>query len=131
MALVKKAARQDWKRLTISQREVHLRSRATPEELRLKALLTADLRTRGRFLFQSHLLGYYPDFLFKSARLVVELDGAVHCGPRAQLMDRRRTRKFVVAGYRVLRFWNSELRDEQRVVEKIVNSLESPVAIRF
>lgn len=123
--------RVEWKRLTVIQREVHLRSRATPEELKLKALLMADVRTRGRFAFQAHLLGYFPDFLFRASRLIVELDGSVHSSKRAQLMDRRRTRKLTAAGYRVIRFWNSELRNEQRVVEAIVSHLEPQPVIEF
>lgn len=121
--------------MSINQREHRLRAKATPEELKLLKLLTEDQRTSGRFLFQAHCCGYFPDFIFKPLRLIVELDGSVHCSARAKRMDARRTRELNLAGYRVIRFWNSELRDSAAVVEKIVIAMNddnaSPVNPRI
>jgi very-short-patch-repair endonuclease/predicted transcriptional regulator of viral defense system len=51
------------------------------------------------------LLDYIVDFLWRSARLVAELDGrATHHTRRAFQADRDRDGRLAVAGYRVLRF---------------------------
>ena len=53
----------------------------------------------------------------------MELDGAVHKGWEAQAADKRRTRILNRAGYRVLRFWNSALRQPTTVMVTILNAL--------
>ncbi len=51
------------------------------------------------------LLDYVVDFLWREARLVVEVDGrATHGTRRAFQADRDRDGRLAVAGYRVLRF---------------------------
>ena len=120
-----------WRSLTIAQRESQLRSRATPSELKLITTLNADSRTRGRYSFQKHLLGCYPDFLFRAAKLIVELDGACHSSARAKAADSRRTRKLAKAGYRVIRFWNSEMRHPELVMARICGMLEPGPVITF
>lgn len=124
-----RAIKAPWKLLTRTQRSAELRRRATPEELKLLAVMQADPRLQGRFKFQAHLLGHYPDFMFRSAKLIIELDGSVHRGPTARLADARRTRKFTQSGWRVVRFWNSEMRNPQEIVERICAALNQPTII--
>lgn len=120
-----------WRNLTIAQRELRLRSSATKEELLLKSMLEADPRTSGRFKFQAHCCGYYADFLFRREKLIVELDGSVHATQSARIRDRQRTRELATSGYRVIRFWNSQLRHPNLVMERICNELSPPPVIRF
>ena len=113
-----------WAAMTVREREANLRARATPSELQLKSMLDLDPRTRNKFKFQAHCCGYYVDFLCAKQKLVVELDGAVHSSPAAKIADARRTRKLTLKGYRVLRFWNGELRQPTAVLCRILNALE-------
>lgn len=113
-----------WKTATPREREQLLRDAATPAEKALNALLAADARTASRYKFQAHICGYYADFLFRAAKLVVEVDGSAHSSGKAKQADARRTRRLNKAGYRVLRFWNGEVeRDGQGVMRRIVWAL--------
>ncbi len=115
-----------WAAMTPRQREADLRLRATPAETQLNQLLALHPETRDKFKFQAHWRGYYLDFLFARAKLVVELDGAVHCTTSAKIADARRTVKLTKAGYRVIRFWNGELRQPEKVMARILNELLGP-----
>ena len=92
------------KRLTAVARK--LRRKKTDAE----ALLWARLRNRqlenAKFRFQAPIEQYVTDFACHGAKLVVELDGSQHMGSSA---DRERDRVLETAGYRVLRFWNSDI----------------------
>ena len=60
------------------------------------------------------------DLMFPDARLVVEFDGLEHLGPGAYASDRRRDRRLMAAGYRVIRFTNAEVAtDLSRVADEI------------
>ena len=63
---------------------------------------------------------YIADFLSHDAKLVIELDGDTHAGDAADLYDERRSRFFEQRGFRVIRFWNGEVRENlDFVVERI------------
>jgi very-short-patch-repair endonuclease len=125
----KSRTKSKWPRLSIAQRELVLRQKATPEERLLCRLLSDDPRTLGKFRHQGHLMGYYPDFSFPNHKLIVELDGAVHCSARAKLADAKRSRSFTKAGWRVIRFWNSSLRNPSDVIEAICAAMNQPVIL--
>jgi very-short-patch-repair endonuclease len=92
-----------------------LRRDATEVEKRLwRAVreLLPDYRFR-----RQHLIGpYIADFVCPTKKLVIELDG----GQRAirQGVDNARTRGLGRRGYRVIRFWNSD------VVENLMGVVE-------
>jgi very-short-patch-repair endonuclease len=78
--------------------------------------------------FNSHfrrqaLLGpYIADFVSHGPKLIIEVDGAQHGKRRAR--DAARTRFLESQGYRLLRFWNSEvLRNIDAVLEVIQKSI--------
>jgi crossover junction endodeoxyribonuclease RuvC len=60
-----------------------------------------------RFRRQEPILGYTVDFVAHERRLVIELDGGQHVDRAAD--DARRTRALEQAGFRVLRFWNTDV----------------------
>ena len=75
-------------------------------------LLWARLRDRrlGGFKFRrQHPLGQFiADFVCLEKRLIVEADGEQHVGSE---YDAFRTAELEAQGWRVLRFWNNEVRD--------------------
>ena len=63
---------------------------------------------------------YFADFACVEARVVVEVDGGQHGGPR----DATRDTVMRAAGWRVLRFWNDEvLRNRDGVLTRIQDAL--------
>ncbi|RZJ38646.1 MAG: DUF559 domain-containing protein [Brevundimonas sp.] len=78
-----------------------------------QALLSADLaplevnprvRVGGR--------PYRPDFLYRTLKIVIEVDDPSHDHPVAVVRDRERDATFTAAGYLVLRFKTSRLRHD-------------------
>lgn len=56
------------------------------------------------------VLGYEVDFLWRTQRVVVEVDGyAYHSSPQSFVADRRRDAELASAGYRVIRFTWSDV----------------------
>ncbi|WP_174286177.1 endonuclease domain-containing protein [Sphingomonas bacterium] len=79
-------------------------------------------RRLGGFKFrEQHTIGsrYVADFVCIAARLIVELDGSQHTADA----DAARTAFLEGQGYRVIRFWNSE------VIENRDGVLETILAI--
>jgi very-short-patch-repair endonuclease len=63
-----------------------------------------------QFRRQQAIGPYFADFFCPAARLVVELDGEPHANDTLHLRDEKRTRWLQTRGYRVMRFWNEELK---------------------
>lgn len=62
----------------------------------------------------AYLLGHEVDFLWRAARLVVEVDGYAYHGSRHSFAaDRRRDAELAAGGYRVLRFTWSDLTEQR------------------
>ena len=83
-----------------------LRSGGTPAEARLWTLLQRGQLGGLRFRRQHGVGPYVLDFYCPSARLGVELDGAVHEAPAQAAHDEARTRHLAAVGIRVVRFEN-------------------------
>ncbi len=82
-----------------------------PEALRL---VSEELQFRRQHPFGDYIL----DFVCLENKLVIEVDGGHH-GQQAEY-DENRTQELQAAGFRILRFWNSEvLKEIESVREKI------------
>jgi very-short-patch-repair endonuclease len=88
-----------------------------------------DRRLGGfKFVRQFPVGPYFADFLCRSKRLVVELDGSQHAD---STYDLRRNEFMNTNGYSVLRFWSHEVLSETRqVLETILAVLEGRLAER-
>src|SRR5690606_31357947 len=82
-------------------------------------LLWRKLRDRrfGKYKFrrQVPLGNYIADFVCFATKLVIELDGGGHTLQRPY--DFQRTAWLEAQGFRVVRFWNHELRDDADAVD--------------
>ncbi len=77
-----------------------------------------------KFLRQVSIDRYFADFVCRSARLIVELDGPVHQG--REDYDDRRTQTLELFGYTVLRFRNERvLADPGGTADDILIALRS------
>ncbi len=104
-----------------------LRRDATPVERRLWAALRRLQLPSGHFRRQAPIGPYFADFAHHGLRLVVELDGEQHGYEAGLRRDAVRSSYLEEAGYRVLRFWNNEVRENlDGVVETILHRLTEP-----
>src|SRR4051812_19555586 len=94
-----------------------LRRDETDAEYRLWYWLRGREIGGFKFVRQVPLGPYVVDFLCRSERLVIELDGEQHA---ESADDARRTAWLNGEGYSVLRFWNHEaLREREAVLDCI------------
>src|SRR5690348_14511683 len=108
-----------------SQRDFarQLRNGATPAEIRLWYFLKAG-KLGVKFRRQAAIGPYIVDFVCFPRGLIVELDGPQHVEEEGKEHDARRTAWLASRGFRVVRFRNQMLDDEnQLVVEEIRRAL--------
>jgi len=111
---------------TIRSRE--LRNNPTESE----RLLWDKLRSRQllgvRFNRQVPIGPYIADFVSRSEKLIIELDGGQHAWQVER--DRKRTHYLEALGYRVIRFWNNEVIENIEgavsVIERALRDNPSP-----
>jgi very-short-patch-repair endonuclease len=66
------------------------------------------------------------DFFCNEAMLAIEIDGSQHGHPEEQKRDEARTKFLEKCGVKVLRFWNSQLKqDGEMIREKIFRELQA------
>jgi very-short-patch-repair endonuclease len=100
-------------RLTANARD--LRRNATRQERKIWRLLSYH---RPRFTRQ-HVVGpYILDLACRQAKLAVEFDGSQHID--ATDYDSRRTAFLESLGWRVIRFWNSEVMENPEGVAEAI-----------
>ncbi len=82
-----------------------LRNNPTKAEKYLWAALSARKTSGVRFNRQVQIGPYFCDFVARSIKLVIEVDGGQH----DDTADMERTRFLEALGYRVIRFWNNDV----------------------
>src|ERR1700688_5328196 len=97
-----------------------LRTNTTPHERLLWGALK-ELPVDGtHFRRQAPIGPYVVDFLCPAAHLIIELDGGHHNDDETAKRDRKRQLWLEQEGYRVVRFWHSEITsDLDAVLERI------------
>ncbi|MBI4049752.1 MAG: endonuclease domain-containing protein, partial [Candidatus Doudnabacteria bacterium] len=88
-----------------------LRKTQTPWEDRLWHYLRSKRFQGYRFRRQFVIGRYIVDFYCYKKKLVIEVDGGQHNEVKNIIKDRDRTKYLTKEGYKVLRFWNSDLND--------------------
>jgi len=103
-----------------------LRQNSTDAEKRPWRLLRSR-QIGAKFRRQQPIEGYVVDFVSFEHRLVIELDGGQHAD--ASEYEQQRTRCLEVNGFRILRFWNNEVMENQEgVFERIMTALRTAPA---
>jgi very-short-patch-repair endonuclease len=90
-----------------TERARDLRNDATGAEQMLWRQLKGSRLRNLKFSRQMPIAGLFADFVCRSHKLIVELDGSQHV--EASAYDASRTQALAAAGYRVVRFWNNDL----------------------
>ena len=101
----------------------HLRQNATDAEMKLW-FAVRDRRLAGfKFVRQKSIGPYVVDFLCRDRNLIIEVDGGQHAESES---DQVRDAYPASEGYRVLRFWNSDVSGNiDGVLQTILASLNS------
>src|SRR3546814_5102566 len=110
-----------YKRPTARSRE--LRLNATDAERKLWQQISARKVAGVRFNRQFPIGSFICDFVSRSARLVIEVDGGQHAVDVAK--DEARTAYLEARGYRVIRFWNNDVLER---IEGVVSEIERVLA---
>ncbi|MFN3451133.1 MAG: endonuclease domain-containing protein [Sphingorhabdus sp.] len=84
-----------------------LRKQATPAEIKLWQSVSKRQLSGFKFSRQMPIGPYFADFVCRSAKLVVEVDGPSH--DMQVEYDRARTELIEAQGYRVIRFSNMDV----------------------
>ncbi|MDT8758064.1 DUF559 domain-containing protein [Sphingomonas psychrotolerans] len=110
-----------------ANRARELRNNPTDVEQRLWQVLSARKVGGVRFNRQVRVKPYICDFVARTPRLIIEVDGGQHADSEA---DMARTRYLESKGYRVLRFWNNDvlgnLEGVAAEIERVLAALPSP-----
>jgi very-short-patch-repair endonuclease len=104
-----------------------LRKRLTPQEVKLWVKLR-ELEAPGyHFRRQVPIGRYIVDFASFGARIVIEVDGGQHGMSDGLGSDHERDAFLRSHGFRVLRFWNSDVdQNLSGVMESILGVLKTP-----
>ncbi|MGV3490363.1 MAG: endonuclease domain-containing protein [Devosia sp.] len=102
-----------------------LRANSTDAERKLWSRLRNRQLLNCKFVRQQPVGPYIADFACRERDLIVELDGGQHSTTDGVLADAARTRALSEYGYRVVRFWNSDvLTNLDGVLQVIADRLE-------
>ncbi|GAA2860819.1 very-short-patch-repair endonuclease [Aminobacter niigataensis] len=93
-----------------------LRSAMTDEERILWKHIWRIPVEGTHFRRQASLGIYFPDFISHRLKLIIEIDGAHHGFDDQRRHDQTRTLWLQSQGYRVIRFWNHEVKQELEAV---------------
>jgi very-short-patch-repair endonuclease len=103
-----------------------LRANTTPHERALWRALKELPLDGTHFRRQAPIDPYVVDFFCPAKHLIIELDGGHHSDDETAKRDRERQLWLEQEGYRVVRFWNSEITsDLNAVLERIYVELYS------
>lgn len=86
-----------------------LRKNSTPQERLLWKILRNSNINNLKFRRQYPIGNYIVDFICKEKLLIIEIDGGQHNDDNHRQYDIERTKYLTSRGFRVLRFWNSDI----------------------
>ena len=100
------------------QRANQMRKEPTPEENKMWYILLRNIEPR--FTRQKIIGRYIVDFCCCKLKLVIEIDGEQHYIEENQAYEKKRTAYIEAQGYKILRFYNSDINKLIRNVEHTV-----------
>lgn len=111
--------------VSIGEKARHLRKNQTVAEQKLWKLIRYRQLAGHRFRRQEPIGFCIADFICYDKKLIIELDGSPHLVNKEY--DKRRTEWLNSQGFRILRFWDSEVTEDIDSVKKtILESLLLP-----
>jgi very-short-patch-repair endonuclease len=103
-----------------------LRKKESDAERKLWSKLRSRQFINLKFRRQHPIGKYIVDFVSLEKKIVIEIDGSQHMEPHNSENDRQRTAWLESKGYRVIRFWNTDvLLNIEGVGLKILEQLDA------
>ena len=93
-----------------------LRKNQTPQESKMWNILRNQQIRGCKFRRQYPIGEYIVDFVCKEIKLIIEIDGGQHNESDNITYDGKRTEYLNSKGYKVIRFWNNEIRENMQGV---------------
>jgi very-short-patch-repair endonuclease len=104
-----------------------LRKTLTPQEVKLWVRLREFKSLGYHFRRQAPVGRYIVDFVSFRSQLVIEVDGGQHGMAAGARSDQQRDVFLRAQGFKVVRFWNSEIdRNLEGVMQRILSALPPP-----
>jgi very-short-patch-repair endonuclease len=101
-----------------------MRAAPTDAERHLWQILRGKRLSGYKFKRQQRIGTFIADFVCFGGRLIIEADGGQH----SQDADGRRDAYLAGQGFRILRFWNNDiLNNEEGVAQSILDALSTPL----
>ena len=100
------------------ERAHKMRKEPTEEENKLWHLLLKKIRPR--FLRQRVIGNYIVDFCCPKLKLIIEVDGEQHYMPENEKYENTRTSFLEHKGYKIIRFYNSDINKLIRNAEQTI-----------
>ena len=97
------------------ERAHKMRKEPTEEENKIWHILLKKIRPR--FLHQRVIGNYIVDFCCPKLKLIIEVDGEQHYMPENENYENKRTEFLEQKGYKVLRYYNSDINKLIRNIE--------------
>jgi very-short-patch-repair endonuclease len=111
-----------------TNRARELRNNPTDAEAKLWQALSARKVGGVRFNRQVRVAPFICDFVTRTLKLIIEIDGGQHAVQIEE--DTSRTRYLEAKGYRVIRFWNNQILENLdgvvAEIERVLAALPSP-----
>ena len=102
-----------------------MRAAPTEAEHRLWQILRAKRLAGYKFRRQLPIDHYIVDFVCLKQRLIIEADGGQHA---ESVRDRARDAYLEAQGFRILRFWNSDIfNNEEGVCDAVLAAVTAPL----
>ena len=102
------------------KRARYLRKNLTPQEKKLWQIF----RNHNFYNFEirrQYPIGHYiVDFVCRSKKIIIEIDGGQHNQPNDIEYDKKRTKFLNSLGFKVIRFWNNDIDKNIAGVYKIL-----------
>jgi very-short-patch-repair endonuclease len=118
----------NWPNRTNTHLARDLRNNATDAERKLWCALSARKVGGTRFNRQVCIGPYICDFVARTPRLIIEVDGGQHT---ECVQDDKRTQFLLSQGYQVVRFWNHDVLDNidgvVADIERLLPTLPQPL----
>ena len=97
------------------ERSSQMRKNPTPEENKMWHIVLKNIEPK--FTRQKIIGRYIVDFYCSKLKLIIEIDGEQHYLPENEEYENNRTAFLENAGYKILRFYNSDINKLIRNVE--------------
>lgn len=109
----------------LTQKARLLRKNQTKQEAKLWAILRNKQLKGLSFKRQFPIGNYIADFICRTKKIIIEIDGGQHNTKNNIEYDIKRTEFLNSLGYKVLRFWNNEIDDNiEWVLEEILKQVD-------